>query len=150
MDQLGTARALVEDLRKILSDEKVPPAVVAAPPAEISPQVESASVSKNEALVEAKDKSQKGMSLDKKARAKRKEKKSSSGGHNPFKTKSKLGPGPRGGQNSKTGKWKCSCKTPYKCLCRKKGGGTKTIRIKRSYKKPYNSEYKKFRKSQKH
>jgi hypothetical protein len=92
----------------------------------------------------------KGKDLEKKAREKRSsaktpEKKSGGGGHNPFKTKSKLGPGPRHGQNSQTNKWKCSCPTPYKCKC-KAGNVRKTIRIKRAYKKDYNHEYKAWRK----
>jgi len=94
-----------------------------------------------------------GKSLEKKAREKRrsrgKEGKKGRGGHNPFKTKTKLGPGPRHGTNSQTHKWKCSCPTPYKCMCRA-GKKRKTIKIKRSYKKNYNVDYKQWRKHQKH
>jgi len=89
-----------------------------------------------------------GKSLEKKSREKRRSRKTGGGGHNPFKTKRKLGPGPRAGTNSQTQKWKCSCPTPYKCLC-KAGKRRKVVRIKRGYKKDYNHEYKAWRKNQK-
>ena len=88
-----------------------------------------------------------GASREKKARAKRKERKGGGGGHNPFKTKSHLGPGPRHSTNDETKAWKCSCATPYKCLCRS-GKKKKTIRIKKDYKKGYNRDYKQWVKHQ--
>lgn len=131
----GTTRSLVDDLRSLLSEEV---------------EVEAAEVEEDAEPVEeaAEVAEASGKSLEKKAREKRKEKKGG-GGHNPFKTKSRLGPGPRNGQNSQTKKWKCSCTTPYKCNCRNKDGRTKVIRIKRGYKKSYNADYKQWRKSQK-
>lgn len=130
----GTARSLVDDIRSILAED--------VEPVETEMSVEEA------ALAEAEERT--GKSLEKKAREKRKERgKKGGGGHNPFKSKSSLGPGPRSGSNSQTKKWKCSCSTPYKCLCKnRKTGGTKTIRIKRAYKKDYNHEYKAWRKKQ--
>jgi hypothetical protein len=91
-----------------------------------------------------------GKSLEKKAREKRRARSSDrkkSGGHNPFKTKTKLGPGPRKGTNTQTHKWRCACATPYKCLC-KSGKKRKTVKIKRDYKKGYNHEYKAWRRAQ--
>lgn len=94
----------------------------------------------DEAVVEAD-----GQDLENKVREKRK--KSGGGGHNPFKRKDHLGKGPRGHYHNKTNNWKCACTTPYKCLCRnRKTGGSKTITIKRGYKKDYNKEYKSWRK----
>jgi hypothetical protein len=94
-----------------------------------------------------------GKGLEKKAREKRRArarpKAARGGGHNPFKTRSKLGPGPRGGTNSKTNKWKCKCPTPYRCLCRA-GKVKKVIRIGKPYKKQYNVQYKKWRSKQKY
>jgi hypothetical protein len=121
--EVGSApRSLIDDLERLLVESSAP--------------LEEAS----------------GKSLEKKARAGRqarsKERKKS-GGHNPFKTKSRLGPGPRHKTKTKTGAWKCACPSPYKCLCRS-GKKRKTIKIKKSYKGPYNKEYKAFRKRQKH
>lgn len=91
-----------------------------------------------------------GKGLEKKAREKRRAKARTKGarggGHNPFKVKNKLGPGPRGGTNTKTNKWKCKCPTPYKCLC-KAGKVRKNITISRGYKKIYNRAYKQWSKT---
>lgn len=88
-----------------------------------------------------------GKNLEKAARSDRRSSKKKGAGHNPFKSKDHLGPGPRGGQNSKTDNWKCSCATPYKCLCRA-GKRKKVVRIKRDYKKVYNKQYKAWAKDQ--
>lgn len=89
-----------------------------------------------------------GADLERKAREKRKKKTKHLGaGRNPFKHKDRLGLGPRGKRNAKSGKWKCSCRTPYMCKC-KSGSRNKTIRIGRAYKKSYNHEYKAWRKGQ--
>ncbi len=93
-----------------------------------------------------------GKGLEKKARERRRSRsKGRKGGasHNPFKTKKKLGQGPRGGENRQTNNWKCSCPTPYRCMCRGKGGRKKTIKIKKPWKASYNHEYKAWRKKQK-
>jgi len=93
-----------------------------------------------------------GKSLELKAREKRitrkKLKAKKKGGHNPFKTKTNLGPGPRSGVNKQTHRWKCACRTPYKCSCKGPGGKRKTIRIRRGYKRAYNHQYKSWRKGQ--
>jgi hypothetical protein len=65
--------------------------------------------------------------------------------HWPFKIKSKLGPGPRGGRNKQTDRWECTCGN-YICMCKGTGGDNKgqkkEVRIGREYKKEYNSLYK--------
>jgi len=65
----------------------------------------------------------------------------------PFKTKSKLGPGPRGGENQKADKWDCKC-AGYNCVCKNNEGQTKKVKINKSYKRQYNKEYKKWRREQ--
>lgn len=89
-------------------------------------------------------KAKSGKDLERKIRAKRKSKEG--GGHNPFKTKTKLGPGPRKGRNSQTSKWHCKCSN-YKCSC-VAGKRHKTIKIQRAWKKNYNAEFKAWRKHQ--
>lgn len=68
--------------------------------------------------------------------------------HNPFKKWSKIGSGPRGGQNDKARKWKCKC-SGYSCKCVGIGSNSdaapKRVNIKRGYKKKYNREYKSWR-----
>lgn len=64
--------------------------------------------------------------------------------HSPFKRKQKLGPGPRGGTNTKTGEWDCNC-NGYQCQCTHDDGSKKTIKIKRGYKQKYNKQYKKWK-----
>lgn len=75
----------------------------------------------------------------------------------PFKTASKIGPGPRFGwrhggphkmKHKKRDYWDCSC-TNYKCKCKGKEGEDKTVNIKKGYKSGYNKEYKFWRKSKK-
>lgn len=61
--------------------------------------------------------------------------------HWPYKRKSHLGPGPRKGENDQTDNWDCSCAN-YKCTCKGSGGRERKVRIKRSYKKAYNKQYK--------
>jgi len=68
--------------------------------------------------------------------------------HYPYKNKSKLGPGPRGGTNAKTGNWTCKCAN-YKCACKGPEGKKKTVVIEKPYKKAYNKEFKAWRKAQK-
>jgi len=70
----------------------------------------------------------------------------------PFKYKSKLGPGPRGRTNTKTGYWDCAgkCKTSGSgttCKCKGKGGEVRTIFTPAGYKKAYQKQYKKWRSS---
>jgi hypothetical protein len=135
-DEIGTARSrtLVEDLENLMAEaDQLTEKKAAAP----SAKPERATVKRST-----------GKSLEKKAREKRSARAKHLGrGRNPFKTKSKLGPGPRHGTNSQTNAWKCSCKSPYKCLC-KSGKKKKTIRIGRGYKKAYNHEYKAWSKGQ--
>jgi hypothetical protein len=129
MREMGTApKSLLEDLEGLLTESSLP-------------------------LEEATKKGASGKGLEKKARETKRSKSKEgkrSAGHNPFKNKSRLGPGPRHGTNAKQSAWKCSCASPYKCLCRGKGGKKKTIKIKKNWKRSYNSEYKQFRKNQKH
>ena len=66
-------------------------------------------------------------------------------GHNPFKYKAKLGPGPRQGRNKKTGKWTCTRSGKYTQRCKHSSGYTKTVRIDPGYKTAYNQEYRKWR-----
>jgi hypothetical protein len=67
--------------------------------------------------------------------------------HWPYKNKSKLGPGPRGGENSQTDGWNCKCAN-YKCACKGPEGKKRTIVIDKGYKKAYNKEYKAWRAKQ--
>ena len=131
----GKPKSLLEDLQSLLEESSAEPLDEAA---------------KHKKKAAGSRRPGGGKSLEKKAREKRRARssdKKNRGGHNPFKTKTKLGPGPRKGSNSQTHKWKCACATPYKCLCRS-GKKRKTVRIKRDYKKDYNHEYKAWRKNQ--
>lgn len=72
------------------------------------------------------------------------------GSHHPFKRWSNIGIGPRDDANAAKGRWKCKCSN-YLCKCVGSGdrkGTSKTVRIKRSYKKAYNKEYKAWRAKQ--
>lgn len=135
-DEIGTARSrtLVEDLENLLAEADQLTEKKASGP---SAKPGRASVKRSS-----------GKDLEKKAREKRKGRAKHLGrGRNPFKSKSKLGPGPRHGTNAQTNAWHCTCKSPYKCLC-KSGKKKKTIRIGRGYKKAYNHEYKQWAKGQ--
>jgi len=70
--------------------------------------------------------------------------------HYPFKTKAKLGPGPRGGTNRRANKWQCTCGN-YVCTCKGVGGETKgqtkQVVIGQGYKRDYNKEYKSWSKA---
>lgn len=63
--------------------------------------------------------------------------------HYPFKRKPELGPGPRGGNNKKSGQYKCSCGN-YSCKCSGPNGPVK-IKIDKGYKSAYNHAYKQWR-----
>lgn len=137
--EAGSApKSLLEDLQGLLAES-------------IGPEPEALEeASKKSATKAAASSAPRGKDLEKQAREKRRAKGKEGkkgGGHNPFKTKTKLGPGPRHGTNSQTKKWKCRCATPYKCLCRA-GKLHKVVRIKPGYKKSYNHEYKAWRKGQ--
>lgn len=67
--------------------------------------------------------------------------------HWPYKRKSKLGPGPRGGTNKKTDNWNCNCSN-YRCQCKGPEGAKRTIVIDKAYKRAYNQEYKSWRAKQ--
>lgn len=67
--------------------------------------------------------------------------------HYPFKNKSHLGPGPRGGENDEEQVWNCKCSN-YKCQCKNKEGGSRVVNIDKGYKAAYNAEYKKWRAKQ--
>lgn len=86
------------------------------------------------------------------AKAKRRKPKgdapSKTGSHNPFKRKTKLGPGPRGGRNKKTDTWVCWGTGPYAQKCyNQRSGYTKNVNINRAWKAAYNAEYKVWRAS---
>jgi len=71
-------------------------------------------------------------------------------GHNPFKRKKHLGPGPRDGENDETKQWKCVC-NDYDCACYPQGNNKRkafTFKIDRAWKKRYNAEYRAWRKNQ--
>jgi hypothetical protein len=74
-----------------------------------------------------------------------KRRKRRSPGHNPFKYKSKLGPGPRGGKNSKSDEWTCKKSGKYSQICRHSSGYKKRITIDPGYKSAYNKEYRSWR-----
>lgn len=82
----------------------------------------------------------------------KKRRKRRSPGYNPYKYKSKLGPGPRGGTNRKSGEWKCKKAGKYAQDCRHSSGYIKRITIKPGYKSEYNREYRQWRakKTQRH
>jgi hypothetical protein len=68
--------------------------------------------------------------------------------HWPYKSKSKLGPGPRGGTNAQTDDWNCSCSN-YSCNCKGPDGRKKRVVIDKGYKSAYNREYKSWIKGKK-
>jgi len=63
------------------------------------------------------------------------------GAMSPFKRKSTLDNGPRGGSRDKTGDWSCKCKD-YVCKCIGPKGKKKTMKTKPDAKKAYNKDYK--------
>ena len=65
--------------------------------------------------------------------------------HWPYKNKSHLGPGPKGGEHEQADDWECVC-SDYECDCEDKlSGETKRVKIKKPYKKRYNALYKAWR-----
>lgn len=134
--------SLLEDLQSLLQESTVPE------------ELDEAAKRKSKKQAAASKKGR-GKDLEKKAREKRHSRskevvKKRGGGHNPFKTKKKLGPGPRHGTNSESKHWKCRCASPYKCLCRSADGHRKVVTINKGYKHDYNKDYKAWRKHQKH
>lgn len=67
--------------------------------------------------------------------------------HWPYKNKSSLGPGPRGGSNKQNDSWDCKCAN-YQCKCKNADGGSRTVKIDKGYKSAYNAEYKAWRAKQ--